>query len=111
MQFYTDSDGNTVPNPKHLRKSEKTLKCWQCQLSRQHKSANNCLKSKHQVRRNHLKVSRQRKYLAVKVARCLVQSNDLVAYVGASPCRRLDLLVRNMVSQHLSIIDVVCLYS
>jgi putative transposase len=24
--FYTDSDGNTVANPRHLRKSEKSLK-------------------------------------------------------------------------------------
>jgi putative transposase len=39
--------------------------------------------------RKHLKVSRQRKDFAVKLARCVVQSNDLVAYE--------DLQVRNMV--------------
>ncbi len=39
--------------------------------------------------RKHLKVSRQRKDFDVKLARCVVQSNDLVAYE--------DLMVRNMV--------------
>jgi putative transposase len=39
--------------------------------------------------RKHLKVSRQRKDFAVKLARCVVRSNDLVAYE--------DLMVRNMV--------------
>jgi Transposase and inactivated derivatives len=32
--FYTDSDGDTVPNPRHLRKSEKALKQLQKRVSR-----------------------------------------------------------------------------
>lgn len=51
--------------------------------------------------RQHLKVSRQRKDFAVKLARCVVTSNDVVAYE--------DLKVRNMVkNRHLakSISDV-----
>jgi putative transposase len=42
--------------------------------------------------RKHLKVSRQRKDFAVKTARALVQSNDLVVYE--------NLQVRNMVKNH-----------
>ncbi len=33
--FYTDSDGDTVPNPRYLRKSEKALKRAQKRVSRE----------------------------------------------------------------------------
>jgi putative transposase len=33
--FYTDSDGDTVPNPRYLRKSEKALKRLQKRGSRE----------------------------------------------------------------------------
>ncbi|NJM72874.1 MAG: transposase [Scytonema sp. RU_4_4] len=91
--FYTDSDGNTVANPRHLRKSEKSLKRLQRRLSRTKKGSKNRVKARNKVGRKHLKVSRQRRDFAVKTARCVVQSNDLVAYE--------DLKVRNMVSQHV----------
>jgi putative transposase len=87
--FYTDSDGNTVANPRHLRKSEKSLKRLQRRLSRTKKGSKNRVKARLLVARKHLKVSRQRKDFAVKTARCVVQSNDLVVYE--------DLKVRNMV--------------
>jgi putative transposase len=35
--FYTDSDGNTIPNPRYLRKSEKALKRLQKRISRKKK--------------------------------------------------------------------------
>src|SRR4028118_1707641 len=87
--FYTDSDGQTVDNPRHLRKSEKSLKRLQRKLSHTADSSNNRAKARNRLSRKHLKVSRQRKDFAVKLARCVVQSNDLVAYE--------DLMVRNMV--------------
>ncbi len=87
--FYTDSNGQTVENPRHLRKSEKALKRLGRRLSRTHKGSKNRAKSRNRLSRKHLKVSRQRKDFAVKLARCVVQSNDLVAYE--------DLQVRNMV--------------
>jgi len=87
--FYTDSDGNTVANPRHLRKSEKSLKRLQRRLSRTKKGSKNRVKARLLVARKHLKVSRQRKDFAVKTARCVVQSNDLVVYE--------DLKVRSMV--------------
>ncbi|WP_341730930.1 transposase [Microcoleus sp. EPA2] len=87
--FYTDSDGNTIENPRHLRKSERSLKKLNRRLSRTQKSSKNRDKARNRLSRKHLKVSRRRKDFAVKLARCVVQSNDLVAYE--------DLSVRNMV--------------
>jgi putative transposase len=87
--FYTDSDGQAVDNPRHLRKSEKALKRLNRRLSRTPKSSKNRAKARNRLSRKHLKVSRQRKDFAVKLARCVVQSSDLVAYE--------DLQVRNMV--------------
>jgi putative transposase len=91
--FYTDSNGETIANPKHLRKSEKSLKRLQRRLSKTKKGSNNRIKFRNKLARKHLKVSRQRQDFAVKTARCVVKSNDLVAYE--------DLQVRNMVSQRV----------
>lgn len=77
--FYTDSDGNTVENPRHLRKSERSLKKLNRRLSRTQKGSKNRAKARNRLSRKHLKVSRRRKDFAVKLARCVVQSNDLVA--------------------------------
>jgi putative transposase len=87
--FYTDSDGNTVENPRHLRKSQKSLKRLNRKLSRTQKGSKNRAKARNRLSTKHLKVSRRRKDFAVKLARCVVQSNDLVAYE--------DLQVGNMV--------------
>jgi putative transposase len=87
--FYTDSNGQTVDNPRHLRKSEKALKRLQRKLSHTFKGSKNRAKARNRLSRKHLKVSRQRKDFTTKLARCVVQSNDLVAYE--------DLMVRNMV--------------
>ncbi len=87
--FYTDSDGQTVDNPRHLRKSEKSLKRLQRRMSSTKKGSKNRIKRRNRLGRKHLKVSRQRKDFAVKLARCVIQSSDLVAYE--------DLMVRNMV--------------
>jgi putative transposase len=93
--FYTDSNGQTVENPRHLRKSEKSWKRLQRRLSKTKKSSKNRAKFRNKLARKHLKVSRQRKDFAVKEARCVVQSNDLVVYE--------DLKVRNMVrNRHLA---------
>jgi putative transposase len=90
--FYTDSNGETVANPRHLRKSEKSLRRLQRRMSKTQKGSNNRVKFRNKLARKHLKVSRQRKDFAVKTARCVVKSNDLVAYE--------DLQVRNMVKNH-----------
>lgn len=87
--FYTDSVGNTVENPRLLRKSEKSLKRKQRKVSKCKKHSSNRRKIVKRLAKKHLKVSRQRKDFVVKAARTLVQSNDLVVYE--------DLQVKNMV--------------
>lgn len=90
--FYTDSRGNQIENPRYLRKSEKSLKRLQKRVSKKFRKGQaqsaNYRKAKQKLARKHLRVSRQRKDFAVKLARCVIQSNDLIAYE--------DLQVRNM---------------
>ena len=90
--FYTNSDGETVPNPRYLRKSEKALKRLQKRVSRKKKGSQSRKKAINKLGRKHLKVSRQRKDFAIKTALCVVKSSDFVAYE--------DLQVRNMVKNH-----------
>lgn len=66
--FYTDSDGQTVDNPRHIRKSQKALKRLNRRLSRTTKGSKNRAKARNRLSRKHLKVSRQRKDFAVKLA-------------------------------------------
>ncbi|NCS55393.1 MAG: IS200/IS605 family element transposase accessory protein TnpB, partial [Microcystis aeruginosa G13-05] len=87
--FLTDSNGDKIDNPRFLRKAEKRLKKAQRKLSKKKKGSQKRLKQKSKVARLHLKVSRQRKDFAVKTAKALIQSNDLVVYE--------DLKVSNMV--------------
>ena len=77
--FYTDNQGNKIDNPQFLRKSEKRLKTLQRRLSKKTKGSKNRQKAKQRLAKAHLKVSRQRKDFAVKLARCVVHSNDVIA--------------------------------
>jgi len=87
--FLTDSNGDTVHNPRYLRKSEKALRRAQRKVSRKKKGSANRKKAINKLGRKHLKVSRQRKDFAIKTALCVVRSSDFVAYE--------DLQVKNMV--------------
>ncbi len=91
-EYYTDSNGSVVKNPKFLRKGEKVLKRAQRRVSKKVKGSKNRNKAKHILGKRHLRISRQRKDHAVKLARCVVQSNDLIAYE--------DLRIKNMVKNH-----------
>jgi len=98
--FYTDQNGNPVECPKFLRRSERRLKQHQRRLSRKFKKgAKSQSKNYHKQRKRlgkvHLKVQRQRKDWAIKQARCVVASHDVVAYE--------DLQVKNLVkNRHLA---------
>lgn len=92
LHFYTDNRGAKIENPRHLRKSEKALKRLQHRVSRKVKGSNKRKKAINKLGRKHLKVSRQRKDFAVKLARCVVTSNDVVVFEA--------LRVRNMVKNH-----------
>ena len=90
--FYTDSLGVTVENPRFLRKGEKRLKQAQRRVSRRVKGSKNRGKARVILGKRHLKISRQRKDHAVKLARCVITSNDVVVYE--------DLRIKNMVKNH-----------
>ena len=91
-EFYTDSDGYSEPNPRFYRKNEKRLKFYQRRVSRKKKGSSNRNKAVNRLGRTHLKISRQREEHAKRLARCVIRSNDLVAYE--------DLRVKNMVKNH-----------
>ncbi len=91
-EFYTDSNGYTEPNPKFYRTGEKRLKFQQRRVSRSREGSTNRRKAINRLGRVHLKISRQREEHAKKVARCVIQSNDLVAYE--------DLRIKNLLKNH-----------
>ncbi|WP_339383776.1 transposase [Tychonema sp. LEGE 07196] len=77
--FYTDSEGETVANPRYFRKSEKALKRLQKQIYRKKKGSKNRKKAINKLGIKHLKVTRQRKDFAIKTALYAVKSSDFVA--------------------------------
>jgi putative transposase len=79
-EFLTDSDGNTVANPRHLRKAEKRLKKLHRRLSRKQKKSQNRKKARKHLAKAYLKVQRQREDFARKTASTLISSHDLIAY-------------------------------
>jgi putative transposase len=78
--FLTDSDGNTVANPRYLRKAEKRVKRLYRRLSRTQKQSANRKKARKRLARAYLKVQRQREDFARKTASTLITSHDLIAY-------------------------------
>jgi putative transposase len=98
LKFFTkDQNDNAVIYPQFLRKAQKRLKKAQRRLSQKFvKGARPQSKNYHKARKRlgkvHLKVQRQRKDWAIKQARCVVASNDVVVYE--------DLKIANMVKNH-----------
>jgi len=78
-EYYTDSNGTTVENPLIPEKGEKILKRSGRRLSRNIKDSKNRSKARQILGKRHLKISRHRKDHAVKLARCVISSNDVVA--------------------------------
>ncbi len=91
-EFYTDSNGQTIENPRFLRQGVRRLKQAQRHVSKRVKGSKNRGKARRILGLRHLKMSRQRKDWAVKLAQCVAQSNDLIAYE--------DLRIKNMVKNH-----------
>jgi putative transposase len=98
LKFFTkDQNDNAVIYPQFLRKAEKRLKKAQRKLSKKFvKGAKPQSKNYHKQRERlgkiHLKIQRQRKDWAIKQARNVVISNDVVVYE--------DLKIANMVKNH-----------
>ncbi len=98
LKYFTkDQNDNAVIYPQFLRKSERRLKKAQKRLSKKFvkgakPQSNHYHKARKRLGRVHLKVQRQRKDWAIKQARCVVASNDVVVYE--------DLKISNMVKNH-----------
>ena len=95
--FYTDDKGSQIENPRFYRRGEKALNRLNRNKSKKYKKnkkpqSNNYHKARKRYALKHLKISRQRKDHAVKLARCVITSNDVVAYE--------DLRIANMVKNH-----------
>jgi putative transposase len=87
--FLTDSEGTTVENSRHYRKSEKRLKRLHRRHSRKVKKSANRKKAQKMLAKGYLKVQRQREDFARKQANALVTSHDFIAYE--------QLTIKNMV--------------
>ncbi|MBD2605489.1 transposase [Scytonema hofmannii FACHB-248] len=90
--FYSDSNGHHEPNPKFLRKAETSIKKAQRRIYKKVIMSSGRHKARKVYAKKHLRVSRQRIEHAKRIARCVVRSNDLVAYE--------DLRVSNMLKNH-----------
>jgi putative transposase len=83
--FIADSNGHVEPAPQFYRKSERQLNRANRQKSRKYRKgakpqSSNYHKARKRYARKHLRVSRQRKEWAKRLAYCVTQSNDLIAY-------------------------------
>ena len=98
LKYFTkDQHGNSVVYPQYLRQSEKRLKRQQRRLSKKFvkgakPQSNNYHRTRKRLGKLHLKIQRQRKDWAIKQARCVVHSNDVIVYE--------DLKVSNLVKNH-----------
>lgn len=79
------SDGQHIPNPKHLAKSQKKLAKLQRQLSRKPKDSANREKARVKVARLHEHIANQRLDKIHKMTTILVQDYDLIAMETLMP--------------------------
>lgn len=91
-EFYSDSNGNTVANPRVLRKLTRKLIREQRRLSRKMPRSNNRNKQRVRVARVHEKIANIRKDFLHKVSTQLVRENQTIAVE--------NLQVKNMLKNH-----------
>ena len=100
-EFYADSDGHLEPIPRFYRKAERKLNRANRQKSKKYRKGKKQSRNYHKARkgyaRKHLRVSRQREEYCKRLAYCVIQSNDLIAYELRQQGRSLDLNVKGMV--------------
>ena len=77
-EFYSDSNGNVVSNPKYLEKSLKKLAREQRKLSRKQKGSNNRDKQRKKVALAHEKVVNQRNDFLQKQSTMLIRENQTI---------------------------------
>src|SRR5579859_1820170 len=90
--FLTDSEGNTVENPRYYRTSQKTLRRKQRTMCRRKKGSHRKRKAAKSTAQTHLKIARQRRDFHFKVAKQYAESYQHIAVE--------DLQITNMVQNH-----------
>lgn len=90
--FYSDSNGNTVANPKYLEKSMRKLVREQRRLSRKQKGSNNRNKQRVKVALVHEKITNQRNDFLQKQSTVLIRENQTICIE--------DLHVKGMIRNH-----------
>lgn len=91
-EFYSDSNGNTVDNPKYFNKAMRKLVKEQRKLSRMTKFSNNWNKQRVIVARLHEKITNQRNDFLHKESTRLLRENQIICIE--------DLNVKGMVRNH-----------
>ena len=91
-EFYSDSNGNIVSNPKYLEKSMNKLVREQRRLSRKQKGSNNRNKQRVKVAKVHEKITNQRNDFLQKQSTILVSENQTICIE--------DLNVKGMIRNH-----------
>jgi putative transposase len=84
--FLTDSEGETVENPRCYRRSQKKLRRAQRKIARCKKGSKRRKKAARHVAKRHLKIARQRKDHAHKTARTYVDRYALVVVEDLNVC-------------------------
>ena len=91
-EFYSDSNGNVVNNPKYLEQSMRKLVREQRRLSRKQKGSNNRNRQRVKVAKVHEKITNQRNDFLQKQSTMLVSENQTICIE--------DLNVKGMIRNH-----------
>ena len=91
-EFYSDSNGSVVSNPRFLEKSLKKLRREQRRLSRKKRDSNNRNKQRIRVAKVHEKITNQRNDFLQKISTMLISENQVICIE--------DLKIKNMVRNH-----------
>ena len=90
--FATDSNGNTIPNHKHLEKAQRKLRREQRRLSRKVKGSANRNKQRKRVAAIHERITNQRNDFLQKLLTTLISENQVICVE--------DLKIKNMLKNH-----------
>ena len=91
-EFYSDSNGSSVSNPKYLEKSMRKLIREQRKLSRKQKNSNNRNRQRIKVALVHERITNQRNDFLQKQSTMLIRENQTICIE--------DLKVKNMMRNH-----------
>ena len=91
-EFYSDSNGNVVANPKYLEQSMRKLIREQRKQSRKQKGSNNRNKQRVKVAKVHEKITNQRNDFLQKQSTMLIRENQTICIE--------ELKIKNMMRNH-----------